>query len=165
MGKWVWISGLVVVLDQITKVIAVSALLGRPPVVVIPELFDFSLVYNSGAAFGFLSGAGGWQNMFFVVVAAVVSIVIVAMLRRLEPSERQSALAFALILGGALGNLIDRIRFGYVIDFVHWFYRDWHWPHFNVADSAITVGVVLLLLDAFGLRVFGRRTSADNKHP
>ncbi len=161
MGKWLWLSGLVVVLDQVTKVIAVRTLLGQPPVVVIPNVFDFSLVYNTGAAFGFLSSASGWQNVFFVAVAAGVSLVILTMLRRLDATDRQSALAFALILGGALGNLIDRIRLGYVIDFIHWFYRDWHWPHFNIADSAITIGVVLLVLDAFGMRPLDRRRSAD----
>ncbi|MDH3644738.1 MAG: signal peptidase II, partial [Gammaproteobacteria bacterium] len=150
MLRWLWVSGLVVVLDQFTKWLAVTYLLGRPPVVIIPEFFDISLVYNSGAAFGFLNEASGWQNLFFVLVAAVVSIVIVTMLHRLEPSERQNALAFALILGGAIGNLIDRMRLGYVVDFIHWFYRDWHWPHFNIADSAISVGVVLLLLGTFG---------------
>ena len=155
MLRWLWVSGLVVVLDQFTKWLAVTYLLGRPPVVIIPEFFDISLVYNSGAAFGFLNEASGWQNLFFVLVAAVVSIVIVTMLHRLEPSERQNALAFALILGGAIGNLIDRMRLGYVVDFIHWFYRDWHWPHFNIADSAISVGVVLLLLGTFGLYVLG----------
>ncbi len=161
MLKWIAVSTVVVVCDQASKWIAVKSLLGSPPVVVIPGFFDFSLVYNTGAAFGFLNEASGWQNLFFVLVAAVVSIVILRMLYRLDRTETQNALAFALILGGAVGNVIDRIRLGYVIDFIHWFYGAWHWPHFNIADSAITVGVALLILDAFGWRVLGRRTSRE----
>lgn len=134
-------------------------LLGRPPVVVVPGFFDFSLVYNTGAAFGLLNEGGGWQNGFFIVVAVAVSVFILVSLYRLNKSELQTAMAFALILGGALGNIIDRIRHGYVIDFIHWFYGDWHWPTFNVADAAITIGAILLVLDVLGLRIFspGRR--------
>ncbi len=156
MLRWLWLSVAVVVTDQVTKWIAVETLLGQAPVAVIPGFFNFTLVYNTGAAFGFLREAGGWQNAFFIGVATLVSVVLVAMLRRLQSSELQSAVALALILGGAIGNIIDRIRQGYVVDFVDWYFRDWHWPAFNVADSAITVGAALLILDMFDMRVIRR---------
>ncbi len=157
MLRWLWLSASVVVVDQLTKWLAVELLLGRPPVVVIPDFFDLTLVYNTGAAFGYLRDAGGWQNGFFIVVAVVVSVVLVAMLRRLPRTDVQTAAAFSLILGGALGNIIDRLLQGYVVDFIHWFYRDWHWPTFNVADSAITVGAALLVLDIVGWRLLRAR--------
>ena len=152
--RWLALSAVVIVADQITKVFAVKLLLGQPPIVVIPGFFDFSLVFNTGAAFGLLNDAEGWQNIFFIIVAVAVSLFILASLYRLTPSETQTAIAFALILGGAIGNIIDRIRQGYVVDFIHWFYNDWHWPTFNIADSAITVGAVLLVLDLLGMQVF-----------
>jgi signal peptidase II len=104
---------------------------------------------NQGAAFSFLSGAGGWQRWFFIGLAIVASVFIFVWLRKLDSSRRREAVAWALVLGGALGNLIDRILYGYVIDFLDVYVGDWHWPAFNVADSAITVGVALLLLDSF----------------
>ncbi len=159
MLRWLWLSAALVVADQATKWLAVKALLGQGPVVVVPGFFNFTLVYNTGAAFGFLGNAGGWQNVFFIGVAGLVSLFLVSMLRRLNSSEVQSAVAFALILGGAIGNIIDRIRQGYVVDFVDWYYRDWHWPAFNVADSAITLGAALLILDVLGVRLIrGRRS-------
>jgi len=156
MLKALWISAVVFVVDQITKWLAVKYLLGRPPVKVMPG-FDFQLVYNTGAAFGMLDDAGGWQNAFFVAVALGVSAFIVYALRGLSRTELQIAAAYALILGGALGNVVDRLRQGYVVDFIHWFYGDYHWPNFNVADSAITIGAVLLVMDIFGLRVIRKR--------
>ena len=151
--RWLILSAAVIVVDQITKAMAVELLLGQPPVVVIPGFFDFSLVYNTGAAFGLLNDAEGWQNLFFIIIALAVSVFIVVSLYRLTPVEVQTAIAFALILGGALGNIIDRVRQGYVVDFIHWFYNGWHWPTFNVADAAITIGAVLLVLDVVGVRV------------
>lgn len=152
--RWLILSVLVIAVDQLTKALAVNMLLGRPPIVVIPGLFDFSLVYNAGAAFGLLNDAEGWQNIFFIVVAIAVSIFLLISLYRLRATETQTAIAFALILGGALGNIIDRVRQGYVVDFIHWFYADWHWPTFNVADSAISIGAVLLVLDVLGVQIF-----------
>jgi len=154
MLRWLSLSAVVVVCDQVTKWLAVKTLLGQPPLTVINGFFDFTLVHNAGAAFGFLRDAGGWQNTFFISVGLIVSLVLVVMLRGLTRHDLQSAVAFALILGGALGNITDRIRQGYVIDFIHWYYQDWHWPAFNVADSAITIGAVLLVLDVLGLRIF-----------
>ena len=155
---WLWLSALVLILDQVTKAWAVSALLGSPPIVVIPGFFDFSLVYNSGAAFGFLADAQGWHNVFFIIVALLVSVFLIWSLYRLEPTDVQTAVAFALIFGGAVGNVVDRLRQGYVVDFIHWFYSDWHWPTFNIADAAISIGAVLLLMDLMGIRWLGKKS-------
>ena len=112
---------------------------------------------TTGAAFGFLGDAGGWQNAFFIAVAFGFSVAIIVMVRRMTaPKDTQLALALMLVLGGAVGNLIDRVRLGYVIDFLDFYYAGWHWPAFNVADSAITIGAVLLLMDAVGWRLLGR---------
>ena len=108
-------------------------------------------MHNTGAAFSFLSDAGGWQRWFFAVLAAIVSIVIALWMARLKKHEMMLGIALALILGGAIGNLIDRIAYGYVIDFLDVYYQSWHWPVFNVADSAITLGVILLILESFGV--------------
>jgi signal peptidase II len=106
------------------------------------------LAYNTGAAFSLLADAGGWQRLFFSTVAVVASGVIVHLLRR-HPGQKLFSLALALILGGALGNLVDRIAYGHVIDFIQVYWQDWYWPAFNVADSAITMGAGLLVWDSF----------------
>lgn len=149
MLKFYWIAIVVIILDQVSKLAAVKYLL-RNPIEVAPFL-NLSLVFNSGAAFGFLSDASGWQNLLFVVIAIVVSFVIIAMVRRLGANDVQVLVGLMFILGGAMGNLIDRLRLGYVIDFIDVYYQSWHWPAFNVADSAITIGAVVLVLDAVGL--------------
>jgi signal peptidase II len=159
MLRTLWISVAVFILDQVTKWLAVEYLLGRPPVKIMPG-FDLQLVYNAGAAFGFLDDAGGWQNTFFVVVAAAISLFIVYSLRKMTRAELQIAVAYALILGGALGNVVDRLRQGYVVDFIHWFYKDYHWPNFNIADSAISIGAALLILDVFGARLLKSRSTS-----
>jgi signal peptidase II len=156
MWKSAWIPVLIVVVDQLTKALAVEHLLGRPGVELTP-FFRLVLSYNTGAAFSFLSDAGGWQNVFFIVVAVVVCAIIVLMLRSLGQRDRQVFVALLLILGGAAGNLIDRIWLGYVVDFLDLYYQDHHWPTFNVADSAISIGAVLLVLDAFGIRLLRSR--------
>jgi signal peptidase II len=158
MFRWLWIAVLVCVADQATKFLALEYL--RAGDVVLTSFFKFSLAFNTGAAFSFLAGAGGWQNLFFVGIAIVVSIVILVMIRRLGSSDVQVAVALTLVLGGALGNVIDRVRLGYVVDFIDVHYQSWHWPTFNVADSAITLGAILLLLDALGIVLIRRRTSA-----
>lgn len=147
MLKWLWLSVAVIALDQITKALASAYLLLHEPVVVLPS-FNLTLMHNTGAAFSFLSQAGGWQRWFFVVIAIGVSTALIGWLRRLQRSQLWLAVALALVLGGALGNVWDRIMLGYVVDFVDLYYGDWHWPAFNVADSAITVGAVMLVLDA-----------------
>ena len=154
MFRLLWIALLVCVADQATKYLALEHLM-RGEMALTPFL-NLSLAFNTGAAFSFLADAGGWQNLFFVGVAIIVSIVILAMVRRLGANDLQVAVALMLVLGGAAGNVIDRIRFGYVVDFIDVYYRSWHWPTFNVADSAITIGAVLLVMDAFGM-TFRRR--------
>ncbi|MCW9024118.1 MAG: signal peptidase II [Gammaproteobacteria bacterium] len=147
MLKWLWLSGLIIVLDQITKVLASNLLQMHQPVPVMP-MFNMTLMHNTGAAFSFLSDAGGWQRWFFTVIAVVVSTVIFFWIKKLDRTEKLQAIALAMVLGGAIGNVIDRILFGYVIDFIQWYYDQWYWPAFNIADSAITVGVTLLIIDS-----------------
>ncbi|GAB4292534.1 MAG: signal peptidase II [Thiohalomonadaceae bacterium] len=147
MLKWLWLSVVVIALDQFTKVLATTNLALHEPVPVLP-MFNLTLMHNTGAAFSFLSQAGGWQRWFFVAIAVAVSAALIAWLRQLPRHQAWLAVALALVLGGALGNVWDRIMLGYVVDFIDLYYGDWHWPAFNVADSAITVGAIMLLLDA-----------------
>ncbi len=139
---WLFISGLVIVLDQLTKFWSTEHL-SEIPIRILPGL-DLTLRYNTGAAFSFLADASGWQRWFFVGLAFGVTIVIYLWLRRLSRDDRQEGLALSLILGGALGNVIDRLCHGYVIDFILLYYQRWEWPAFNLADSAICLGVILL---------------------
>ncbi|MEE8339295.1 MAG: signal peptidase II [Xanthomonadales bacterium] len=145
---WMWlgVSVLVILLDWQSKQMASESLvLYRPH-----EIFSWlnmTLAHNYGAAFSFLNNAGGWQRWFFVVLASLVSLVLLVWLLRLPRHEWRTGLSLGLIIGGAIGNLIDRVQLGYVVDFIDVYFRDWHYPAFNIADSAITVGVVLLLLD------------------
>lgn len=139
-------SAMVLILDQCSKLVADSLLQFNQPVVLLPFL-ALNKVYNSGAAFSFLSDASGWQRWFFVGLTLLVSLVLVVWLRRLPAGQPRLALALSLVLGGALGNLIDRVMYGYVIDFIDLYYGTWHWPVFNLADSAITLGAALLVLD------------------
>ena len=132
----------VLILDQWSKWFAETALLYGEPVVVAPWL-NWLLIYNQGAAFSFLAGAGGWQRWLFLLLAVVVSSFLTVALWRLRAADRLLGLAYSCIVGGALGNLLDRARLGYVVDFVQLHYRGYYWPAFNVADSAITVGVGL----------------------
>ena len=138
---------LVIVLDQITKFLASHYLQLHVPVNLLPGL-SLTLMHNTGAAFSFLSKAGGWQRWFFILLTVIVSVVIVIWLIKLPRQQRWVAFALALILGGALGNLYDRILLGYVVDFIDVYFRNYHWPAFNIADSAITCGAVMLVIDA-----------------
>ena len=138
----------VIGLDQYTKALASAELQYRVPVE-ITAWFDLMLAHNTGAAFSFLASAGGWQRWFLAGVALVVSVVVSVWLTRLKQSEQVLGIALGLVLGGGLGNLIDRVSLGYVVDFISWHYNDWYWPAFNVADSAICVGAVLLVWDSF----------------
>ncbi len=157
-ARWYWwLSGSVIVLDQVTKFLAETLLTFHQPVPVLPS-FNLLLTYNTGAAFSFLAGAGGWQRWFFIGLGSLVSIGLIVWLRRLKPTETRLATALALILGGAIGNLIDRAWLGQVIDFIQLYYQHWYWPAFNLADSAITVGAALLVLDS----LWSGRTSKPN---
>jgi len=144
---WLLLAAVVVALDLWTKHLASTQLTLYQPVEVFSWL-NWRLAHNPGAAFSLLAGAGGWQRWFFTVLAIVVSVVLIAWLFRLRRGERLVALALALVLGGAIGNVVDRLRHGYVVDFIDVHYAGWHWPAFNVADSAIVCGIILLLLDA-----------------
>ncbi|MBD9400003.1 MULTISPECIES: signal peptidase II [unclassified Pseudomonas] len=147
---WVWLSVVVFVIDQITKFWFDNNLQMWERITVIPNVLDWTLAYNTGAAFSFLAGASGWQRWLFTLIAVVVSVVLVVWMKRLKADETWLAVGLALVLGGALGNLVDRVIFGHVVDFilVHW-QSSWYFPAFNIADSAITVGAVLLALDMF----------------
>lgn len=146
--KFLWLSALVIVLDQLTKYMASNLLAYYKPVAVMP-MFNLTLMHNTGAAFSFLDNAGGWQRWFFTLVAVGVSVFLVLWLRRLSTQEKAQAIALSLILGGAMGNVIDRIRWGYVVDFLDFYYSNWHFPAFNIADSAISIGAVLIIYDSF----------------
>ena len=146
--RWLWVSAAIVVLDQYSKVLVDSALELHRPIELLPSL-AIRKIYNSGAAFSFLSDASGWQRWFFIALALLVVVVLITWLYRLPRNQVRMALALSLVLGGAVGNLIDRVFYGYVIDFIDVYYASWHWPTFNIADSAITIGAALLLLDAF----------------
>lgn len=146
--KWLWITLLVIILDQLTKSAASQWLAFNQARPVFPG-FNLTLVHNSGAAFSFLRDAGGWQRYFFIVLTTGISAILFVWLLRLPARRALLACALALILGGAVGNLWDRLQYGYVIDFIEVYYGKWSWPVFNVADSAITVGALLLILDAF----------------
>lgn len=148
--RWWWLSLLVIGLDQGAKHLAVSRLEYAVPVPVLPG-FNFTLVHNTGAAFSLLHDAGGWQRLFFIVLAIVISVVLAGWLVRLPGEQRWLSVALALILGGALGNLWDRVTLGHVVDFIDVYWRTAHWPAFNIADSAIFAGAVMLALDAFWL--------------
>jgi signal peptidase II len=146
--KWLWISAVVILLDRVTKELASRLLELYQPVPVLPS-FNLTLMHNQGAAFSFLSDAGGWQRWFFTIIAVAVSAGLVLWLRRLDRSQRWLAVAFALIIGGALGNVWDRVTLGYVVDFIEVYYGAWSWPAFNIADSAISIGAVMVLIDSF----------------
>ncbi|AIB34696.1 MULTISPECIES: signal peptidase II [Pseudomonas] len=147
---WLVLSVLVLVIDQASKAHFEGSLEMFQQIVVIPDYFSWTLAYNTGAAFSFLADGGGWQRWLFALIAVVVSAVLVVWLKRLGRDDTWLAIALALVLGGALGNLYDRIALGHVIDFilVHWQNR-WYFPAFNFADSAITVGAIMLALDMF----------------
>jgi signal peptidase II len=144
--RWLGVSLAVIVADQATKA-AIHAALGPGEQIVVTGFFSLVLAYNTGAAFSFLAGADGWQRWLFAGIAVVASVVIVWLLRR--GGSKAFCLGLALILGGALGNLWDRLTLGKVVDFLLFHYAGWAYPAFNAADSAITVGAGLLILDSF----------------
>jgi signal peptidase II len=146
LAPWYALALLLVVLDQLTKY-WVSASFGYGEARAVTGFFNLVLTHNQGAAFSFLAAAGGWQRGFFISIALVAIIVISVLLAR-HADEKLFCFALALILGGAAGNVIDRILLGYVVDFLDFYLAAWHWPAFNLADSAITVGAVLMVVDS-----------------
>ena len=149
LGRWLALAMLVLVLDQASKAWVLASFRLMESQIVTP-FFNLVIVFNSGAAFSFLAGAGGWQKWFFVVLALGISLWLLTLLRR-HAAERLLPAAVSLILGGAIGNVIDRLRFDAVVDFLDFHLAGYHWPAFNVADSAITVGVALMLWHQFRL--------------
>ncbi len=148
--RFLWIALLGLVLDQYTKYLVLQHF-ELYQSVQITGFFNLTYVRNYGAAFSFLHDAGGWQRYFFTSLAGLVSVIFVFWLMRMPKDMKILPLAIALILGGAIGNLIDRVSLGYVVDFIHVYYQNSHFPAFNIADSAITVGTILMLIDTFFL--------------
>jgi signal peptidase II len=144
---WLFLSLIILILDQITKTWVSTHLSFNQPVNILPH-FDLRLLHNTGAAWSILADQGGWQRWFLSGLAIIVSIVIMVWLTRLDSKQRWLACGLALILGGALGNVMDRIIYGYVVDFIDIYYQAWHWPAFNIADIGISIGAVMLLIDA-----------------
>lgn len=142
---WMGIAGLVILLDQLTKV-TITRMFSYGESHPVTAFFNLVLVYNPGAAFSFLGSASGWQRYFFTGIGIAAAIFIVFLLKR-HAGQRMFCTALALILGGALGNVTDRIAYGHVIDFLDFYLGRWHWPAFNIADSAICIGAVLFVID------------------
>jgi signal peptidase II len=146
MRRWLGVALAVIVVDHLTKWWISSTLEFQQAVPVLP-FFSLVRVHNTGAAFSFLADAGGWQRWFFIAVGVIATVIIVRLLKR-HAREPRLAFALALLLGGALGNVIDRVVLGHVVDFLYFHYRGFAWPAFNVADSAISVGAALLIWDS-----------------
>ncbi len=142
---WLGIAAIIVLLDQLTK-ITLSRLLEYGQSEAITSFFNLVMVYNKGAAFSFLADQQGWQRYLFAGISIVASLLLIWLLKR-HPEQKLFCSALALILGGAIGNLIDRLAYGHVIDFLDLHVAGWHWPAFNVADSAITIGAICFVLD------------------
>ena len=147
--RWLWLSALVIAADQATKAVILATIREGDGIAVTP-FFSIVLTFNTGAAFSFLSSASGWQRWFFVAIAVAAAVVIVVLLRRGGSLWYQAGLA--LILGGALGNVYDRLALGKVVDFLLFHYAGWSYPAFNIADSAITVGAAILIFDSLRKR-------------
>ena len=147
--SWLGLSALVVVLDQWSKAWVLKTLPEHIPVPVIDGFWNWYRTYNTGAAFSFLADAGGWQKWFFVTLAFAISGLMVFMLARTQQRDWRSAMPLALVVGGAIGNVLDRLQHGHVIDFVQWYVGDHFWPAFNIADAAVVGGAIGIAL--FGL--------------
>ena len=148
MLKYLLITSLVIFFDQVSKWLMMSWLSLYETVVIMPY-FNLTMAHNEGAAFSFLAQAGGWQRWFFIGLALLISVVLFVWLAKLKPTEKLEAISLSLILGGAIGNVIDRISYGYVVDFIDLYIGHNHWPVFNIADSAICIGAILLIADSF----------------
>lgn len=148
--KWLWITAAVVLIDYLTKQWASHSLVYAEPQQVLP-IFDLTLLHNTGAAFSFLANQSGWQRWFFAIIAIAVSGMLLHWLSTLKPNQRWLGIALTLILGGAIGNLYDRLVYGYVIDFLHFHWQQHYFPAFNIADTAISVGAMMLIIDAIWL--------------
>lgn len=145
---WLILSAVIIAADQWSKLLILDTLQLHESIAV-TSFFNLTLAFNEGAAFSFLADAGGWQRWFFTAVALIASVVLFIWLWRTPRKQWGLSLSLSLILGGALGNVIDRIQYGYVVDFLDVYVKAWHWPAFNIADMAISIGAVLLLIDAW----------------
>lgn len=145
--NWLWLAVTIYVLDYVSKQWASTSLVYGETLQILPFM-NWTLAHNTGAAFSFLHDAGGWQRWFFVAIAVVVSVGLVVWLARLPAGLRLLPLSITLLLGGALGNLHDRVVQGYVVDFIHVYWQTWHFPAFNIADCGITVGAILMIIDS-----------------
>jgi signal peptidase II len=160
-SNWLWLSFFVVIFDQATKALVIGTVKMQDAIELLPIL-DIVYLENTGAAFSILAQAGGWQRWFFITLALVVSVTLMVWLRRIRAEQILLAVGLALILGGALGNVIDRVMHGYVVDFIYFHWKQHYFPAFNVADTAISIGAGCLLLDAFresGQKHGDRRTA------
>ncbi len=158
MWPWLALAFAILVADQLTK-LAIASTYQLGDTTVVTSFFNLTRVHNTGAAFSFLAGASGWQRWFFTAIGIVATVVILTMLRK-HAGQRLMAFALACILGGALGNVIDRVVFGYVVDFLQFHYAGWYFPSFNLADTAITIGATSLILDEI-LRLRRSRQGTD----
>ncbi|WP_322521584.1 signal peptidase II [Guyparkeria halophila] len=156
--RWLWLSLGVLVGDQLTKWAALVGLTYARPVEVLP-FFDLTLLYNTGAAFSFLADHDGWQRWFFVFLAVVITVALLAWLAFVAIRDGRIKAGITLLIGGALGNVIDRVLYGHVVDFLDFHVAGWHWPAFNIADAAITIGVALIIWAE--LRPADRETASD----
>lgn len=159
--RWIWLSLIVIVLDQWTKHLVLKHFGLLSSKIILP-FFNFTLDFNRGAAFSFLSSAGGWQRWFFIVVTVLICLFILIWLGRLSRSQHWKALALALIFGGALSNLSDRVSYGYVIDFLDFHIHQYHWPIFNLADTAISIGVIVLAIDLLFVTIHRSNRNTEN---
>ncbi len=160
---WLALSGLIIVLDAWTKLIALRNLDLHQPVTAIDGLLNWTLVYNPGAAFSFLSDASGWQRWFFSLLAVGISAILTVWLHRTPRGDWRQALPYALVIGGAFGNLIDRVIHGHVVDFIDFFVSSYHWPAFNIADCAVVVGAIgIAVVGLWGKRHDVARASEES---
>jgi len=155
---WLWLAIIGLVADQATKLYVLANFKLHESVNVLP-FFDLTYAQNKGAAFSFLSSAGGWQRWFFTIIAVSISGLLIYWLRGLHKSQKGLSIAYSLVLSGAIGNLIDRLSYGFVVDFLDVYYKNHHWPIFNIADMAICCGAFLIILDAF----INKEPAADRK--
>lgn len=165
--KYLWVGsiiGLVLILDQATKYLVEKHVRLYEIITVVPGFFNLTHVRNKGAAFGILANVPGiWRGLFFISVTIIAVAVIGYLIR--TATERLHLIAFSLIAGGAVGNLVDRLRYSEVVDFIQWYVKDYYWPSFNIADSAISIGVVLLFIDMLSGPSTTKMTSANNQAP
>ncbi|PHM61848.1 signal peptidase II [Xenorhabdus ishibashii] len=146
--RWLWLVVVVLILDLGSKLLVLQHFTLYESMPLIPY-FNLTYAQNLGAAFSFLADKGGWQRWFFALVAVAITVVLLVMMYRSNAKQKLSNIAYALVIGGALGNLFDRLVHGFVVDFIDFYVGEWHWPTFNIADSAICIGAVLIIIESF----------------